>query len=279
MCCVLYLVYIFQIMLFVMSLKCLERGLCLSWVDLQCENWILNYSENSRVCLGLSIHTVCYCGQGKRRGFTSWACAAGFCLVSAWSAFCALLKCKLPNSAASSRPDSSGWTLQCPFCPCICNWSGPNGSEFLCIPTLVAECSQEMALPQAPALRAGMLFCQNSAGLLLNICVPREIRTVRDELCRSVLLLHAPQDLRSAPFPRAGPCFVEWVWVVQVVLFSPHEPKALQESLLFSPQGSCYAEFVGVATMSSTGCTSLSCGTLVCWDLDLGGDTNFVCIF
>lgn len=59
-----------------------EKGLCLSWVDLQCENWILHYSENSRVCLSLSIHPVCYCGQGKRRGLTSWACAAGFCLVS-----------------------------------------------------------------------------------------------------------------------------------------------------------------------------------------------------
>lgn len=235
MCCVLYLVCIFQIMLFVMSLKCLEKGLCLSWVDLQCENWILNYSENSRVCLGLSIHAVCYCGQGRRRGLTSWACAAGFCLVSAWSAFCALLKCKLPNSAASSRPDSSGWTLQCPFCPCICNWFGPKGPEFLYIPALVAECSQEMALPQAQALRAGMLFCQNSARLLLNICVPREIRTVRDEFCRSVLLQDTPQDFRTDPFPRAGMvCRVSFSSAGSAVL-SPWAQSTSGEPLVLSP--------------------------------------------
>lgn len=43
-------------------------------------------------------------------------------------------------------------TLHCPFCPGICYWSGPNGPEFLCIPALVAECSQEMALPVAHLL-------------------------------------------------------------------------------------------------------------------------------
>lgn len=184
---------------------------------------------------GLSIHAVCYCGQGRRRGLTSWACAAGFCLVSAWSAFCALLKCKLPNSAASSRPDSSGWTLQCPFCPCICNWFGPKGPEFLCIPALVAECSQEMALPQAQALRAGMLFCQNSARLLLNICVPREIRTVRDEFCRSVLLQDTPQDFRTDPFPRAGMvCRVSFSSAGSAVL-SPWAQSTSGEPLVLSP--------------------------------------------
>lgn len=39
--------------------KCLEKGLCLIWVDLQCENWILNYSETSRMCLSLSVQPVC----------------------------------------------------------------------------------------------------------------------------------------------------------------------------------------------------------------------------
>lgn len=91
-----------------------------------------------------------------------------------------------------------------------------------------------MALPQAPALRAGALFCYNNARLLLNICVPREITAVRDELCRSVLLQDALLRISDPTlFPRAGPCFVEWVSVVQVLLFSPCEPKALEESLLF----------------------------------------------
>lgn len=129
MCCVLYLVCIFQIVLFVMSLKCLEKGLCLSWVDLQYENksWI---TQKPWECAWASPYMQCVtgltCGQGKRRGLTSWACAAGFCLVWGWSAFSAFPKWKLPTSAASSRPDGSGWTLQCPFCLCICNWSGPN---------------------------------------------------------------------------------------------------------------------------------------------------------
>lgn len=66
-----------------------------------------------------------------------------------------------------------------------------NSPEFLCIPAPVAECCRRWHFPELQL--SGQALCvattmQDYLNIELNICVPREIRTVRDELCTSVLL-------------------------------------------------------------------------------------------
>lgn len=172
------------------------------------------------------------CGQGKRRGLTSWACAAGFCLVWGWSAFSAFAKCKLPNSAASSRPEGSGWTLHCPFYSCICNWSGPWIS--------LHSCSSSRVFPGD-----GTSLSSSSQGRHFFFAT-----TMQDYSCISVcpevnsaevfsFKTHS-SGLQIQPFlQQSSSCFVGKVSVVHVLCSLPWlqstsgEPPVLSSQLMF----------------------------------------------
>lgn len=136
----------------------------------------------------------------------------------------------MPNSVASPRPDGSGCVLFALYLLLVCS----NSPEFLCIPAPVAECSRRWHFPEPQLSGQALCFAtaiQDYLNIELSICVPREIRTVRDELCRSVLLQDSPQEFSSDPFCQSWTTFCT-VSVVQVLLFSPQGSTALQESLL-----------------------------------------------
>lgn len=103
-----------KLVLFVMSWNAWERGFaCLGWIcSVKTKSWI---TEKLLDCVWASLYIHCIAGEKERPH--DWACAAAFCLVWGCSAFHAFPKCKLPNSAASSPPDSSGWHTALSFLP------------------------------------------------------------------------------------------------------------------------------------------------------------------
>lgn len=92
---------------------------CLGWIcSVKTESWI---TQKPLECVWASPYVQCItgltCGQGKRRGLTSWACAAGFSLVWGCSAFHIFPKCKLSHKQFYSRsvliPGFVIWWLRC----------------------------------------------------------------------------------------------------------------------------------------------------------------------